>query len=350
MANSTQKITNKERQRQQRERYKRKRQKIMLQRILIISAGVLVVVICVNLVGGIIKWVQGDQANKLAQTSSNEASVHTSKDVEAPPLQETDTEVIALTTEDLQKGDLILVNEDYPIRKYSDKQCITLVDHNEGLYKIKDEQTKLAPQVVQALNKLVSDFNAAVGENDLGVISGYRSYDTQERLHYKAITEKKSEDTDILVARPDRSEHHTGLAVDFGLYYSDGMSADYDGKGIYEWITKNCSQYGFVVRYTDEKKYKTGIGDEPWHLRYVGEPHSEIMTELNLCLEEYLEYIKVYRYYTNPLQENRGPGSNYSIYYVPTTGELTKVPVPKAKAYTISGNNQDGYIVTVRLN
>ena len=33
----------------------------------------------------------------------------------------------------------------------------------------------------------------------------------------------------------------------------------------------------------------TGIGAEPWHFRYVGLPHSVIMTEQKIVLEEYAD-------------------------------------------------------------
>ena len=40
----------------------------------------------------------------------------------------------------------------------------------------------------------------------------------------------------------------------------------------------------------------TGIGQEPWHFRYVGVPHAEIMTEKGMVLEEYIEFLRGYEY------------------------------------------------------
>ena len=47
-------------------------------------------------------------------------------------------------------------------------------------------------------------------------------------------------------------------------------------------------EYGYVIRYPKDKSAITGIISEPWHLRYVGIPAAQLMTEQDLCLEEFL--------------------------------------------------------------
>ena len=37
---------------------------------------------------------------------------------------------------------------------------------------------------------------------------------------------------------------------------------------------------------------KTKIAYESWHWRYVGEENAKRMNELNMCLEEYVEYLQ----------------------------------------------------------
>ena len=59
-----------------------------------------------------------------------------------------------------------------------------------------------------------------------------------------------------------------------------------------KWLTKNAWTYGFILRYPKDKTAITGIQYEPWHFRYVGLPHSLIMQQKNLALEQYLEYLK----------------------------------------------------------
>ena len=64
------------------------------------------------------------------------------------------------------------------------------------------------------------------------------------------------------------------------------MQSDYDGTGDYARINENCSHYGYVLRYTEDKQDTTGIQAEPWHYRYVGQPHAAYMQENSVCLEE----------------------------------------------------------------
>ena len=59
----------------------------------------------------------------------------------------------------------------------------------------------------------------------------------------------------------------------------------------YLWLNAHCWDYGFIMRYTDDKQDITGITGEEWHVRYVGVEHSQKMQELGYCLEEYVEYL-----------------------------------------------------------
>ncbi len=59
-----------------------------------------------------------------------------------------------------------------------------------------------------------------------------------------------------------------------------------------KWIEENAWKYGFILRYPEDKTELTGIQYEPWHIRYVGLPHSAIMKEKNFVLEEYMDYLK----------------------------------------------------------
>lgn len=332
----------KEKRRQQLEKRKQMRKRRMYYRMGV--AGMAIV-----LVGGVIWGISHRQKNIDLPTSGK---VQESTEGESlPPLDENE-KYEALTVEDLSKGNLVLVNDSCPLNGYDDTELKTIGDVAKGVYLVKSKDLKLKEEALDALNKMMTDFKKEKGDNDLIVVSCYRSYEDQEVLHYQSVVEKQevTEETDTFIARPDRSEHHTGLAVDFNIYRQDGTSEAYDGTGIYSWINENCYKYGFVQRYAEDKKEKTGIGNEPWHFRYVGAVHANYMKEQNLCLEEYIQFLKSFKYYTNPLHTKSGIGSRYSIYYVAATGELTHVPVPTNKPYTVSGNNRDGFIVTVQLN
>ena len=86
------------------------------------------------------------------------------------------------------------------------------------------------------------------------------------------------------VAQPGTSEHQLGIAVDINPDYSVTK-----GLGFYEWLSKNAHKYGFINRYPADKVEITGISNERWHYRYVGEKVARIIYEENLCLEEYID-------------------------------------------------------------
>ncbi len=81
---------------------------------------------------------------------------------------------------------------------------------------------------------------------------------------------------------------------------------------------------------------------ESWHFRYVGLPHACVMAENDLCLEEYIDYLRGFPFSGEHLQVTC-LGRSYEIYYCPRD----QVYVPVNGTYTISGNNVDGFIVTI---
>ena len=73
------------------------------------------------------------------------------------------------------------------------------------------------------------------------------------------------------------------------------------------------------------------------------------MKQNNLCLEEYIDFLKQYTFTKAHLQIKSFDEVSYDVYYVPATEGKTKIPVPKNNDYSISGNNVDGFIITVKL-
>jgi D-alanyl-D-alanine carboxypeptidase len=150
---------------------------------------------------------------------------------------------------------------------------------------------------------------------------------------------------------PGYSEHHTGLAVDLKVLSNSATIALRDSE--YEWLAAHCAEYGFIIRYEASKSALTGIVDEPYHFRYVGVSHATYMTANNLCLEEYLELLRTSHCYDKTPLEITVGDQEYLVYYVAadtTDGaSFTSIPVPPASegTYTISGDNMNGFIVTV---
>lgn len=55
-----------------------------------------------------------------------------------------------------------------------------------------------------------------------------------------------------------------------------------------QWLKNHCAEYGFIIRYPEDKTNITGYIYEPWHIRYLGIETAKAVTESGLTLEEYL--------------------------------------------------------------
>ncbi|HHK5534460.1 TPA: D-alanyl-D-alanine carboxypeptidase family protein [Bacillus mobilis] len=241
------------------------------------------------------------------------------------------TENIEITKEEIYKGDLLLVNKDYPVKKDSIRSDIINVNHNSELvrgYVIFDRNLRLSKGVVESFLNVV-DAAGKDGVQHFLMSSGYRDFQEQSKLY-------KEMGSDYALPA-GYSEHNLGLSLDVGSTQKK-MERAPEGK----WIEENVWKYGFVLRYPKNKSHITGIQYEPWHIRYVGLPHSAIMQKEKITLEEYLDFLKEKKEISTNVE-----GKKYTVSYYKVSGNR-KVNVPANKQYEISGNNMDGVIVTVQ--
>lgn len=273
----------------------------------------------------------------------------------------------------LDEGDLILVNYQYA---YADADTVALTNiyndrtvtntaNSRKLLRVSRSDTSMTAEAFAALEQLAVDLRTDTGDENLLINSGHRGTASQQSVWDSYMTQYGEEYTKSYVAVPGYSEHHTGLACDLGFYTDDGATisvADYEYGW---WLGANAMRQGFVLRYPEDKVAITGIAYEKWHFRYVGIPHAYAMTAEKLCLEEYIDYIKRYTSDTLMLHVKKDrtleeidvtaaefPKENgWLVYYVPMMeGESTEIRLPRDMEYEISGNNVDGYIVTVPLD
>lgn len=259
---------------------------------------------------------------------------------------------IEMKKNDINKGNLILVNNDYDYDFEANESSINLVDIDDykcNAYSVLNPDLQVGSVMINAMNKMFSDFYNATGNDSVCVISAYRTLEYQEDLYGDKVSEVGQTKANEWAALPGFSEHHTGLAVDIGITAPGGGAETFRKDGDYAWVVENCYKYGLVNRYDETKREITGIMDEPWHYRYVGVPHAQVMYSQNLCLEEYIDSLKYYSYKGDHLKVAADNGKDYEIYYV--NGKFRSgVPVPKNYDYTISGNNVDGFVVTVDMS
>lgn len=253
-------------------------------------------------------------------------------------------EKIRLMQSDMASGTLILVNADYGFDPESAPKTECLYDVKSESYFIGSRDLMVAECIVQPLNQWLDEFCRITDVDNVNVVAGYRTEEYQQGLRDNAIENHDLEYANQYIALPGHSEHHTGYAIDLDSYYEEtGLSGGFDGSGVYQWLVDNAWQYGFVQRYPLGKEDITGIAYEQWHFRYVGLPHSQIMDEKDLCLEEYIDYLRAYPYDGQHLMAE-SEGTSYEIYYC----SGLEVVVPTDRSYEISGNNVDGFIVTVK--
>ncbi len=241
-------------------------------------------------------------------------------------------------------GDLLLVNNQVLYRFPEEQPLTSIYEGKTGSYYVRDKEVYLAPTALEALNRMLDAFRDQGGSKTVNVVAGYRTEAFQQHLFDQSVERNGREHAEEFVAQPGGSEHHTGLVVDFSIFHEDGTSEEYRGTGEYAWINGNCQDYGWVVRYAKEKEPLTGIGDEPWHFRYVGVPHATVMAEEGLCLEEYTDYLKAFPFDGRHLAVDCG-GEQYEIWYCAGTAAY----LPDSGEYTVSGNNVDGVVVTCKV-
>lgn len=241
----------------------------------------------------------------------------------------------------LHKGSLLLINHDNRFEPPAYPDLVLISDFKTSSYRITDSKLRLSYSIMPHLNKMMDDFSSETGSSAVTIISAYRDNDKQQAILNEYIALVGAAEAGKWASPPGYSEHHTGMAFDLGVYSGGSVKAFY-GTGAYAWFKENAYKYGFILRYPPDKTDITRIANEPWHYRYVGDVHAFIMKENDLCLEEYIGFIM-----------DHPPEGSYKIEYGADTYEVfftqsSEFSVPKGCEYTISGNNSDGYIITVK--
>ncbi|MDY4413972.1 MAG: D-alanyl-D-alanine carboxypeptidase family protein [Ruminococcus sp.] len=271
-----------------------------------------------------------------SQTDNTEpASITTTE----PVTENSDFTVQKLEYSEINKGDLVLVNKTYEYKFTEDLNIVDVYSNRNDYYTVKDMEVSLESSVINQLNAMMEAYYKANNNTDIRVIEAYRSKEEQD----KQVSGNKTDVTG------GYSDYNTARSFALGSFPKDGTSYYLLDEGVYSWIYDNMQNYGFILRYPVSKDLITGMPSSTYRFRYVGVPHAIYIAQNNLTLEEYIENIKSYNK-DKPLKVTDGT-KNYDIYYVPANvNNVTEVPVPSDKTYTISGNNIDGFIVTVTLN
>lgn len=133
------------------------------------------------------------------------------------------------------------------------------------------------------------------------ICSSYRTQKKQEslfqnkisRLMAKGLSEEEARaEAAKVVAVPGTSEHQLGLALDIVDINHQVLDKSQEETGVQQWLMAHSWEYGFILRYPNDKSEITGIIYEPWHYRYVGRDAAQEIFEQGVCLEEYLDAVQ----------------------------------------------------------
>ena len=183
---------------------------------------------------------------------------------------------------------------------------LLLVNKNHNVpegYSVELEEAEEGHQVDRRIAKSLKQMLSDARKEGLSPIicSSYRTNEKQQKLYNNKVKEYKrwgcsSEEAEELasywVAIPGTGEHETGLAVDIVSRDYQILDEKQEQTDVQKWLIENSYKYGFALRYPTDKKDITMINYEPWHYRYVGIDNATYMKEHDMCLEEYIDYLK----------------------------------------------------------
>jgi D-alanyl-D-alanine carboxypeptidase len=183
---------------------------------------------------------------------------------------------------------LACLNEEAGLRALVDKghalpdgyEPPDLVELGGGSYQVSRRGLQLRQMAAESLETM-----AAAARADgvtLVASSAYRSYAYQEEVYARNVRESGQETADRESARSGRSQHQTGLALDFGSI-DDSFAVSPAGR----WMAVNAGRFGWSLSFPDGYEGVTGYRWESWHYRYVGR-------ELAAFIETYFGGIQQY--------------------------------------------------------
>nr|WP_122011560.1 M15 family metallopeptidase [Maliibacterium massiliense] len=236
---------------------------------------------------------------------------------------------LTFTREGMYQGPLVLVNRAHPLRAIDERA----LDSFKGV--------PLERTAARQLRALFSDIHAG---NQLVPVSGYRPLAEQQQIYDETLQKEGPDFTAQFVAYPGCSEHQSGLAIDLARNKPpiDFICPDFPYEGICQQFRARMAAFGFIQRYPAGQEKITGIGHEPWHFRYVGQPHAAYIQQHALTLEAYIDLLRSYRYGVRALCFGGA-----EISYLPLCAGDVTLMASDGVMLAASGNNVDGFIITI---
>ncbi len=243
-------------------------------------------------------------------------------------------------------GYLRLVNKENPLTKNYEPTDLVNVNSLDSIIAY-GTNTKLRDEAAHALANMYKE-----NEVQYAMSSGFRTFENQTQLFDDEVAdnikagkteEQATQAAGTIVAVPGTSEHQLGLAVDVaipGVILTEEFKNTPAGK----WLINNSYKYGFVLRYTKEQTAITNIIFEPWHYRYMGYPHSEILFKEEIVFDTYIKSLREEKVKYFHAED----GKDYIIWLLSGSLKPEKLEFNTSNGIGASSDNGDGIILTMR--
>lgn len=210
------------------------------------------------------------------------------------------------------KGTLPAGSAEYAFSEEERLECQRLCKENPELLVLVNKETELDSRFDSRLRNicngrlqasdwmyqdLVDMLAAARREGyQYWIASAYRSRARQQELIDEDVNRFMAEGMSYQEALAEtltetmpagHSEHETGLALDILCSGNEEMDISQAREPGNHWMVTHCAEYGFILRYPEDKVGITEIAYEPWHFRYVGKEAAKFMMERGITLEEF---------------------------------------------------------------
>lgn len=232
----------------------------------------------------------------------------------------------------------------YEYRKNSDNVSKTEIN-GAYTYSLSLDRIALDNDTLDAFNQMIIDYCKTLDLSNANVNSASNIVVAWGGYTQSTIDEYSEDVTNI---GKDYYDHALGTTLTLKKHTPSVAITEDILKNEYKWIYENAHKYGFILRYPNACKDHTGFdGNARVHLRYVGVEHATYIFNNNICFENYLEILRNKHNSPEKALSITTQNGSFSVYYVKYTGNPTSVPIPKNATYTISGDNMNGFIVTV---
>lgn len=134
---------------------------------------------------------------------------------------------------------------------------------------------------------------------ELNLVTGWQNADARTAAYEARLTaysaensrlsaEEAADHTASLQPAASTSEQGTGYCADILSPDCTEKTAAFAETRAYEWLTAYAAEYGFILRWPEDRQSATGMVYAPWHWRYVGVENACAIRESGLALEEFL--------------------------------------------------------------